>query len=155
MKTNRPHIFLIKIMFFALLISGIPLPNTFQLVSPFWVLLFYIYWTIYFPAHGVFFLALIFGILLDILQGSLLGQNALALIISTAFIVNVKQSFYVSNISTQQVYMFIAGSIYLVLFLLTHILIQGLNFSWTILLAPLTTALFWPAIKLILSKLKH
>jgi len=100
-------------------------------------------------------LALLLGVLLDILQGDILGQNALALILSSAFIVNVKQSFFVSNLSTQQVYVFVASSIYLGLFLLVHTLIQGFNFSYYLLFAPLTGALFWPLVKLALSKCKH
>ena len=66
----------------------------------------------------------------DILQGSILGQNALALLISSAFIFNVKKSFYVSNLTTQQVYVFFASLIYLIALILTHLAIQGFDFSW-------------------------
>jgi len=155
MNTQRPYVFLIKITLFALIISAIPLSQIVLEVSPFWLLLFFIYWLIHFPAKGRFFLALLLGVLLDILQGDILGQNALALILSSAFIANVKQSFVVSNSSTQQVYVFIASSIYLGLFLLVHTLIQGFNFSYYLLLSPLSSALFWPLIKLALSKCKH
>ncbi len=155
MNIQRPYIFLTKIIFFALIISALPLPQVALEVSPFWLLLFFIYWLAYFPAKGRFFLALLLGVLLDILQGDILGQNALALILSAAFIANVKQSFFVSNLSTQQVYVFIASSIYLALFLLVHTLIQGANFSYYVLFAPLSGALFWPLVKLTLSKRKH
>jgi len=155
MNTQRPYVFLAKITFFALIISTLPLSQIVLEVSPFWLLLFFIYWLTYFPAKGRFFLALLLGVLLDILQGDILGQNALALILSGAFIVNVKQSFFVSNLSTQQVYVFIASSIYLILFLLVHSLIQGFNFSYYLLFAPLSGALFWPLVKLALSKCKH
>jgi len=155
MKTQRPYIFLTKITFFSLIVSALPLSQTVLEASPFWLLLFFIYWLTYFPAKAQFFLALLLGVLLDILQGDTLGQNALALILSSAFIVNVKQSFFVSNLSTQQVYVFVASSIYLGLFLLVHTLIQGFNFSYYLLFAPLTGALFWPLVKLALSKFKH
>ncbi|HIM58539.1 MAG TPA: rod shape-determining protein MreD [Gammaproteobacteria bacterium] len=155
MNIQRPYIFLTKITFFALIVSVLPLPQVALEVSPFWLLLFFIYWLAYFPTKGRFFLALLLGVLLDILQGDILGQNALALILSTAFIVNVKQSFFVSNLSTQQVYVFIASSIYLALFLLVHTLIQDANFSYYLLFAPLSGALFWPLVKLALSKCKH
>ena len=155
MKDRRPYIFLSKIMFIALLITLLPLPNYLLLASPFWVLLFFIYWMNYFSVRWRFFFALIIGLMLDILNGSLLGQNSIALIISSAFIINIKQSFHVSNISTQQVYVFIAGSIYLGILLLTHVIIQGFDFSWIVLLSPLTTSLFWPLVQFILTKLKH
>ena len=95
------------------------------------------------------------GVLLDILHGDILGQNALALILSSAFIFNVKQSFNMSNLNTQRVYVFSAASIYLSLILLVHTLTQGFNFSYYLLLAPLTSALFWPVIKFALSKCRH
>ncbi len=155
MKDRRPYIFLSKIMFIALLITLLPLPNYLLLASPFWVLLFFIYWINYFSVRWRFFFALIIGLMLDILNGSLLGQNSIALIISIAFITNIKQSFHVSNLSTQQVYIFIAGSIYLGILLLTHVIIQGFDFSWIVLLSPLTTSLFWPLVQFILTKLKH
>jgi len=152
---QRPYLFLAKTTLFALIISSAPASQTLLEFSPFWVLLFFIYWLINFPAKGRFFLALILGVLIDILHGDILGQNALALILSSAFIVNVKQSFYVSNLSTQQVYVFSAASIYLSLILLVHILTQGFNFSYYLLFTPLTSALFWPVIKLALSKCRH
>ncbi len=155
MNTQRPYIFLSKITVFALITSALPLPQTVLETSPFWMLLFFIYWLINFPAKGRFFLALILGVLIDILHGDILGQNALALILSSAFIANVKQSFYVSNLSTQQVYVFSAASIYLSLILFVHTLTQGFNFSYYLLIAPLTSALFWPVIKLALSKCRH
>jgi len=155
MTFQRPYLFLTKTTLFALIISSVPASQILLEISPFWMLLFFIYWLINFPAKGRFFLALVLGVLIDILHGDILGQNALALILSSAFIVNVKQSFYVSNLSTQQVYVFSAASIYLSLILLVHILTQGFNFSYYLLITPFTSALFWPVIKLALSKCRH
>lgn len=155
MITQRPYIFLIKLTFFALIISAIPLPQLLLEVSPFWMLLFFTYWLIWFSGKGGFFFALILGILVDILHGDILGQNALALILSSAFISYVKQSFSVSNLSTQQVYVFAASSIYLSLFLLIHILIQGFHLNYYWLFSPLSSALFWPVIRVFVAKWKH
>jgi len=155
MTIQRPYIFLAKITLFALIVSAIPLPIIALEISPFWIFICFIYWVINFNSKGRFFFALILGALVDILHGDTLGQNALALILSSAYIVNVKQSFFVSNRSTQQVYVFIGSSIYLGLFILVHTLIEDFNFSYYLLLAPLSSALFWPVIKLLLSKFKY
>lgn len=155
MIEQRPFVFFGKITVLALIVSALPLPQILLDISPFWVLLFFIYWLTYFPTQALFFLALLLGILLDVLQGAVLGQNALALIVSSAFIYNVKQSFFVSNLSTQQVYVFIAAGIYLGLFLLIHVLIQGFNFSYYLLLTPILNSLFWPLVKFILSRWRH
>ncbi len=154
MNAQRPYIFLIKITFFALILSTIPLNEVLLAASAFWLLLFYIYWLAYFSTKATFFIALILGVLIDILHGDILGQNALALILSSLFISSVKQSFFVSNLSTQQIYVFISSSIYLLFFLLTSILTQDFALNYYVFLAPFTSALVWPIVRFLLSKCK-
>ncbi|WXT99628.1 MAG: Rod shape-determining protein MreD [Catillopecten margaritatus gill symbiont] len=157
MRTQRPYIFLAKTTLLALVISILPLPEILLNVTPFWMLLFFSYWLIYFVnAQERFFIALILGALIDVLHGDILGQNALALILSGAFIVKVKQSLSVSNATTQQIYIFAASSIYLSVLLFVHALsTQSFNFNYYLLFTPLTSALFWPVIQLLLSKFRH
>ena len=154
-KNNRPNILLIKIIILTLIASAIPLNQLLIYISPIWVLLFFIYWLVYTPAKYKFFIALLLGLIIDVLEGLVLGQNALALILSSAFIIHEKQSFFVSNLTTQQIYVFVAASIYLSTVLLIHFLIQGVGFNWFILSTPLSSAIFWPLIKIILVKLHH
>ena len=155
MTKKNSLLLLTKITIIALIVGAISLPSILEIVSPFWMLIFFIYWIIYTDTKSIYLLALIVGLLTDILQGSILGQNALALLISSAFIFNVKKSFYVSNLTTQQVYIFIASLIYLIVLILTHISIQGFDFNWMILLSPLTGAIIWPVVRPFLAKLKH
>lgn len=151
---QRPYITLIKITLLVLIISALPLPEIALYVAPFWVLLFFTYWVITFITKGQLFFALGLGVLIDVLYGDILGQNALALILSSAFIINVKQSLLVSNITTQQTYLFVASIIYLAVLLLVHSLsIQDFSFNAYLLLKPFLTALLWPVIQLLLSKL--
>ena len=153
---NQPQLLLLlKVTILAFILGSISLPNILELVSPFWLLLFFIYWLIYSDSNGIFSAALILGLLLDILQGAILGQNALALIISSAFVLSVKKSFFVSNLTTQQVYVFIASLIYLILFLVTHLVVQGLHIQWLIIFVPFTGALVWPIVRFLLAKLKQ
>ncbi len=154
--TNSNHFFLlVKISIIAFIIGAISLPSSLELASPFWILSFFSYWLIYSNGKNIFTSAFILGILLDIIQGGVLGQNALALVLSSAFILNVKKSFFVSNLTTQQVYIFLGSVIYLSVFLLVHQLAQGLNFDWLILLSPFTGAILWPLIRSLLAKLKQ
>ena len=155
MINQTQTLLLIKVTILAFIVGSISLPNILELVSPFWLLLFFIYWLIYSDSNGIFSTAFILGTLLDVLQGAILGQNALALIITSAFILREKQSFFVSNLTTQQVYVFIASLIYLVIFLMTHIVVQGLQIQWPILFVPLTGALMWPVVRFLLAKLKQ
>jgi len=153
-KQTHP-LLLVKIVIIAFIIGAISLPSFLELASPFWLLLFFAYWLIYTDSKKIITFALILGLLLDILQGGILGQNALSLVLSSAFILNEKRSFFISNLSTQQVYIFFGSVIYLIVFLLVHQLAQGLNFEWLILLSPFTGAIFWPLIRSLLVKLKQ
>jgi rod shape-determining protein MreD len=155
MINQTQFLLLLKVTILAFILGSISLPNILELVSPFWLLLFFIYWLIYSDSNGIFSAALILGLLLDILQGAILGQNALALIISSAFVLSVKKSFFVSNLTTQQVYVFIASLIYLILFLVTHLVVQGLHIQWLIIFVPFTGALVWPIVRFLLAKLKQ
>jgi len=155
MTKHSSLLLLTKITIIALIIGAIALPSVLDIVSPCWMLIFFIYWVIYTDTKVLYLFALILGLLTDILQGSILGQNALALLISSAFIFYVKKSFYVSNLTTQQVYVFIASLIYLITLILTHLIIQGFDFSWLILLSPFTGSIIWPVVRLFLAKLKH
>jgi rod shape-determining protein MreD len=154
--TNQNSILLLsKISIIALIIGAISLPLVIELSSPLWMLVCFVYWMIYTDGKWIYLSALILGLLMDVLQGGILGQNAFALVISSAFIFNVKKSFFVSNLTTQQVYIFIGSLIYLITFLLTHILVQGFDFSWLILISPFSSAIIWPVIRFLLAKLKH
>ena len=155
MTKNSSLLLLTKITIIALIIGAIALPSVLEIVSPFWMLIFFIYWIIYTDTKALYLFALILGLLTDILQGSILGQNALALLISSAFIFNVKKSFYVSNLTTQQVYVFIASLIYLIALILTQLAVQVFDFSWLIILSPFTGSIIWPLVRLFLAKLKH
>ena len=154
--TNQNHMLLLsKISIIGLIIGAISLPLVIELSSPLWMLVCFVYWVIYTDGRWIYLSALILGLLMDVLQGGILGQNAFALVISSAFIFNVKKSFFVSNLTTQQVYIFIGSLIYLITFLLTHILVQGFDFSWLILISPFSSAIIWPVIRFLLAKLKH
>ena len=154
--TNSNHFFLlVKISIIAFITGAISLPSFLELASPFWLLPFFSYWVIYSNGKNIFASAFILGILLDIIEGGTLGQNAFALVLSSAFILNVKKSFFVSNLTTQQVYIFLGSLIYLIIFLSVHQLTQGLNSEWLILLSPFTSAILWPLIRYLLAKLKQ
>jgi rod shape-determining protein MreD len=155
MNRQRPQALLLKITIISTVISAISFPAVVQSASPFWMLLFFTYWLIYAQTKAIFTFALLLGLLLDLLQGNIFGQNALALIISSTFIINVKKSFYVSNLSTQQVYVFAASVVYLLIILSVHVATQGFDFGYLVFLAPLTGATLWPVVHFLLAKLKH
>ena len=155
MTGKNDNLLLLKISLIALIVNAISLPQFVEIISPFWILIFYIYWLIYSENKAAYIIALLLGLILDLSQGDILGQNALALILGSAVILRVKKSFYVSNITTQQIYVFIASFVYLVALLIIQIAMSGINFDWLILFAPLTSFIIWPFVRFLLAKLKH
>ena len=155
MISQAQLVLLVKITLLAFIIGAISLPEIIEIISPFWLLIFFTYWIIYSDSNRIYSSAMIIGLLLDVLQGGILGQNALALVISSAFIFSVKKSFFVSNLTTQQVYVFFASLIYLTIYVTTNISVQGLQIQWLILAAPLSGGILWPVIRFLLAKLKH
>lgn len=63
----------------ALLLTLFPLPNWAEALRPAWVELVLIYWAMTLPASVGIFTGFVFGLLVDIALGSLLGQHALGL----------------------------------------------------------------------------
>ncbi len=155
MTEKNDNFLLLKISLIALIVNAISLPQLIEYISPFWILIFYAYWLVYSENKAAYIVALLLGLILDVSQGDILGQNALALILSSAVILRVKKSFYVSNITTQQIYIFMASLVYLIALLITQITMLVANFDWLILFAPITSSIIWPFVRFLLAKLKH
>ena len=63
----------------AFLLAVAPLPGWLGWARPEWVALVLIYWVVALPQRVGVLTALVVGVMLDILEGAVLGQNALAL----------------------------------------------------------------------------
>lgn len=77
----RPYIAIVVSLLVALMLNMLPLPEWANYARPDWVTLVLIYWAMALPQIAGVLLAFIFGVLLDVNQSTLLGQNALALVI--------------------------------------------------------------------------
>ncbi|MEQ9462066.1 MAG: rod shape-determining protein MreD [Haliea sp.] len=63
----------------AAVLAVVPLPQWLLWARPEWIALFVIYWCIALPHRVGIFTALLVGLLLDALEGAVLGQNAFSL----------------------------------------------------------------------------
>ena len=71
-------------LFFSMCLSVAPWPDKIAILMPNWTLLTLMYWSIALPHKISIFTGFITGLLVDILTGNLLGQNAL-IFTTTAF----------------------------------------------------------------------
>jgi len=83
MITTRCAQVVIPTMLLALMLSIVPLPDWAEALRPDWVTLVMIYWVMAMPEKVGVTVAWIFGLLLDVAQGSILGQHAVGLVLIT------------------------------------------------------------------------
>lgn len=132
-----------------------PLPETVQIYRPHWVALMLIYWSMAIPERIGLWFAFFSGIMVDVSQGTLLGQHALALII----IVYINLSFYqrirVMSLAQQAMYVFgllVMGQVVIVW-------VEGIMGRPTPILAffaaPFVGMLIWPWIFVILRDIRR
>ena len=63
----------------ALLLTIVPIPTEIEVYRPQWLALFIIYWTMALPQRVSVGHGFLFGLLLDVLTGTTMGENALSL----------------------------------------------------------------------------
>ena len=75
----------------ALILEILPLPEWIAAYRPEWLALTLLYWTLAIPKSINIGHAWVFGILMDLLSGSLLGQHALGLVVISLLSVHLHQ----------------------------------------------------------------
>ena len=82
MSSDRSHRTLpvIGSIILGLMLTMVPLPAALDTFRPDWIALVLIYWTMMLPQSYSVGIAWLVGLILDVAQGTLLGQHALALV---------------------------------------------------------------------------
>ena len=75
----------------ALLLSIAPMPFSTGLGRPLWLAMVIAYWAITLPHRGAMTAAFACGLILDVLSGTLLGQNGLPLVLITFLVLSLQQ----------------------------------------------------------------
>lgn len=91
-------------LIFGLTLQILPLPDWAHMYRPDWVALILIYWSLALPKKvGVGF-AFFTGLICDVMQGTLLGQHSLALVIIIFINLNLYQRIRVMSLTGQAIY---------------------------------------------------
>lgn len=88
----------------ALTLVILPLPDWAQIYRPDWVALVLIYWSMALPKRVGLWFAFITGLIVDVTQGTLLGQHSLGLLIIIFVNLNVHQRIRVMSLANQALY---------------------------------------------------
>ena len=92
----------------ALVLTVLPLPTWFALVRPQFLVLTVLYWSTMRPRSGGLFLGWSSGLALDIFQGPLLGEHALALAFTTYLAIRLNLLVRAKPLFEQSLFVFAA-----------------------------------------------
>ena len=143
---NHSHPFLIIPITFlvAFMLTLLPMPDWTIWLRPAWVLMVLIYWIMILPHRINLGMAFIMGILLDVLNGTLLGEHALAMTLATYVVARMHSRMRMFSLFQQ------ALCVMLIVFLYQAVLygVQGflgqLPASRLFWASPHTSFLLWP-----------
>ncbi|HTV94418.1 MAG TPA: rod shape-determining protein MreD [Steroidobacteraceae bacterium] len=139
----------------ALALAVIPLPALLDALRPDFLVLVVFYWSIESPRAGGLALAFFSGLALDVINGVVLGQHALALTLITAWAIHLRLRLRVFSILSQSLTIFMLLTLYqFILFWVDGATGNPVvNFGrW---LAPVVGGAIWPLVSGILSRFRE
>ncbi|MCL6415214.1 rod shape-determining protein MreD [Aestuariirhabdus sp. Z084] len=157
MNEQKPRGGLVILLSFvvALLLAVLPMPGWGQFVRPEWVALVAIYWVLALPERINIGWAWCAGLMLDVMQGTLLGQNALGLVIVAYIMTRLHRRMRMFPPLQQSFIVFVVVGLYQMIALwvrsATGAIVPGLSF----LLPAITSAILWPWVFYILRDLRR
>ncbi len=139
----------------ALMLTALPLPDWAINWRPSWVAMVLIYWCMALPERVGMGIAWCLGLLLDVQQGSVLGQHALGLSILAYITIKSHQRIRVFPLTQQALLV----CLYLLVLEFLTLWIQGLLGSptphWTFWMPALTGMLLWPWLFIMLRDIRR
>ncbi len=139
----------------AFMLTIMPLPDWAVELRPDWVTLVLIYWAMMIPTRFGVTVAWVFGILLDVSTGSILGQHALGMVLAIYIVLVQHQRLRVASLLQQAI-------VVLFLLLLKQLIVLWVNGivgrapdTWLFFLQSLVGAAIWPWIYIIMRDLRR
>lgn len=134
----------------AIILTLLPMPAWTIWLRPAWVLMVLIYWSIILPYHVNVGTAWFVGILLDVLNGTLLGEHALALTIVVYFVSRMHAQLRMYPILQQAIWVFLFVLLYQFILFCIQGVIGDLPKTWLYWSSSVTSMLLWPWVFIIL-----
>jgi rod shape-determining protein MreD len=129
---------------FALVLTLLPMPEWTVWLRPAWVMMVLIYWSMTSPQYVNVGTAWTVGIILDVLNGTLLGEHALALVIVTYFVVRMHSQLRVYPILQQAIWVFLFVLLYQFVLFCVQGFLGELPKTWLYWSSSATSMLLWP-----------
>jgi len=141
-------------IFVALLLGLLPLPELLQPLRPYWLALVVAYWVIETPERAGLGFAFAIGVMADLVYGSLLGEQALRLVIMSFILQRFRARLRFFPLSQQALAI---GGLLLndrIVTAVIHLALGEPTLAWHYWWAPLLGMLLWAPIFLLLDALR-
>jgi len=139
----------------AFLLTALPLPHWVDDWRPAWVAMVLIYWCMALPERIGIGIAWCLGLLLDVQQGALLGQNALGLTLIAYFVIQIHKRFRLFPLVQQSC---LVGFI-IIFYLLISSWVTGIMGippkTWTYWMPAISSMVLWPWLFVILRDIRR
>lgn len=154
MVANRSSVFFISLCFItAFIFSVLVLPHAVSFFRPEWVAIVVIYWVIKAPSQVGVVIAWGAGLLLDILEGGLLGVNALSLAIVAYLVLTMHQRIKLFPLIQQSFTVFLVVGIHLMIGHFVRSIVGNSVPGMAYLIPAVSSAILWPFAALFIDKL--
>jgi rod shape-determining protein MreD len=128
----------------ALVLTLLPMPEWTVWLRPAWVMMVLIYWSMTSPQYVNVGTAWMVGIILDVLNGPLLGEHALALVVVTFFVVRMHSQLRMYPILQQAIWVCLFVLLYQFVLFCVQGFIGELPKTWLYWSSSATSMLLWP-----------
>jgi len=157
MRQRAHRIWVIGLSFLvAYLLAIVPFPEWAMNYRPEWVPMVLIYWVMALPYRVGIGSAWVAGIMLDILEGSILGVNAMSLVIVAYVTLSLHQRLRMfSSIQQSGLVLALLGLNLVLCHWLQIMTAQSINGNMMFLMAALTSAAIWPSLFHLLRQIRR
>ncbi|MFT4862630.1 MAG: rod shape-determining protein MreD [Pseudohongiellaceae bacterium] len=157
MSRNTHGLWVVALSFvLAYLLAVIPLPQWAMNYRPEWVPMVLIYWVMALPYRVGIGSAWVAGLVLDVLEGSILGLNALSLVIIAYVTLSLHQRLRMfSSLQQSGLVLALVGLNLMVCHWLQIMTQQTISSNLMFLMAALTSAVIWPTLFHLLRQIRR
>ncbi len=157
MQARAHGIWVILLSFFiAYLLAIVPFPEWAMIYRPEWVPMVLIYWAMALPYRVGIGFAWVVGLLLDVLEGSILGLNAMSLVILAYVTISLHQRMRMfSTLQQSGLVLALVGLNLMLCNWLQIVTAQSVPSNLLFLMAALSSAVIWPSLFQLLRQVRR
>lgn len=150
MTTYKTYFFIGLSLLIAMILSILPLPSWAAWFRPQWLILVSIFWIISLPHQLGLITMWLIGLLNDALQGTLLGEHSLAMVLVTYLAIKFSHKIQLFPRVQQLFYIAMFVVIYQLTLVVIETILTGSKLQWQYGLSTISSLLLWPWIEIIL-----